>query len=81
MEFIKTDGTLAAKLSIDRGDLGGGGGIGFSSEENPEAAAAQAQAQAAGAKFLFWLVSSAPWKAGDKLMIRITVRGELRGKG
>ncbi len=71
VEFIKTDGTLAAKLSIDRGDLSGGGGIGVSSEENPEAAAAQAQAQAAGAKFLFWLVPSAPWKAGDKLMIRI----------
>ena len=76
VEFIKTDGTLAARLSIDAGDLSGGvGGFGVNAEDNPEAAAAmkaeQAKAQAARAKYLFWIVSGSPWKAGDKLMIRI----------
>ncbi len=33
--------------------------------------AALAEAQATGSKMYFWFVSSAPWKPGDKLMLRI----------
>ncbi len=85
IEFIKVDGTVAARLSFDKGDLKGGIGIGGASAGNgtstaeaavsaaahAEIAAAMAEAQATGSKMYFWFVSSAPWKAGDKLMLRI----------
>ncbi len=85
VEFIKVDGTMAARLSFDAGDLKGGIGIGgagsdtgtstaeagVSAEAHAEIAAAMAEAQATGSKMYFWFVSSAPWKAGDKLMLRI----------
>ncbi len=85
VEFIKVDGTVAARLSFDAGDLKGGIGIGGASAGNgtstaeaavsaaahAEIAAAMAEAQATGSKMYFWFVSSAPWKAGDKLMLRI----------
>ncbi len=84
IEFIKVDGTVAARLSFDAGDLKGGIGIGgaggtgtstaeaaVSAEAHAEIAAAMAEAQAAGSKMYFWFVSSAPWQAGDKLMLRI----------
>ncbi len=85
VEFIKVDGTVAARLSFDKGDLKGGIGIGGASagngtstaesgvpaEAQAEIAAAMAEAQAAGSKMYFWFVSSAPWHAGDKLMMRI----------
>ncbi len=85
VEFIKVDGTVAARLSFDAGDLKGGIGIGgaaagngtstaeaaVSAEAHAEIAAAMAEAQATGSKMYFWFVSSSPWKAGDKLMLRI----------
>ncbi len=85
VEFIKVDGTVAARLSFDKGDLGGGIGIdgagagngtstveaAVSAEAHAEIATAMAEAQATGSKMYFWFVSSAPWKAGDKLMLRI----------
>ncbi len=85
MEFIKVDGTVAARLSFDKGDLKGGIGIGgagtdtgtstaeaaVSAAAHAEIAAALAEAQATGSKMYFWFVSSSPWKAGDKLMLRI----------
>ncbi len=85
VEFIKVDGTVAARLSFDAGDLKGGIGIGgaaagngtstaesgVSAEAHAEIAAAMAEAQAAGSKMYFWFVSSSPWRAGDKLMLRI----------
>ncbi len=83
VEFIKVDGTVAARLSFDAGDLKGGIGIGgagsdtgtstaaVSEEAQAEIAAAMSEAQATGSKMYFWFVSSAPWQAGDKLMLRI----------
>ncbi len=84
VEFIKVDGTMAARFSFDKGDLGGGIGIDGSgagngtstaaavtAEAQAQIAAAMAEAQATGSKMYFWFVSSAPWQAGDKLMLRI----------